>query len=96
MTQEKISEIVISTLKNHCQQNGIECELNAHTVLIGSNSLLNSLGLVSFIVDVETAFLEENIEISLTSESAMSSRISPFRSVGALCNFIANQIQNNG
>jgi hypothetical protein len=48
--------------------------------------------LVNLIVDIETAFLDEDIEISLASESAMSSRISPYRSVGSLCNFIAKQL----
>ena len=95
MTQEKISEIVISVLNAHCQQNGIDDELNAQTPLIGSNSFFDSMGLVSFIVDIETSFLDEGVEISLTSESAMSNRTSPFRTVGSLCNFIANQISNN-
>ena len=96
MTQEKISEIVISILKTHCEQKGLSCELDTHTPLIGSDRIFDSIGLVSFIVDVEAAFLDESIDISLTSESAMSSRISPFRTVGALCNFIANQLSNNG
>ena len=50
------------------------------------------MGLVNVIVDIETAFLDEDVELSLTSEAAMSGRISPFRSVGSLCNFIARQL----
>jgi hypothetical protein len=50
------------------------------------------MGLVNVIVDIETAFLDEDVEVSLTSETAMSGRISPFRSVGSLCNFIARQL----
>jgi hypothetical protein len=50
------------------------------------------MGLVNVIVDIETAFLDEDIDVSLTSEAAMSSRISPFRSIGSLCNFIARQL----
>ena len=50
------------------------------------------MGLVNCIVDIETSFLDEGMEISLTSEAAMSGRISPFRSVGALCIFIARQL----
>ena len=49
---------------------------------------------MNVIVDIETAFLDENIEISLTSEAAMSARISPFRTISALCNFIANQLED--
>ena len=44
------------------------------------------MGLVNIVVDIETAFLDEDIEISLTSETAMSGRISPFRTIQSLCN----------
>lgn len=94
MTTEKIFEIVTDTIKDYCDNNNIQiCELNKDTALIGSNRILDSMGLVNVIVDIETAFLDENIEISLTSEAAMSSRISPFRSIGSLCSFIERQIQ---
>ena len=46
----------------------------------------------NIVVDIETAFLDEDIEISLTSETAMSGRISPFRTIGSLCSFIARQL----
>jgi acyl carrier protein len=91
----QIEQIVMSTLLDYCNNKGLQIEINKNTPLIGSNSIVDSLGLVNLIVDIETAFLDENIEISLTSESAMSSRISPFRSVGSICNFIAKQLRIN-
>ena len=94
MDYNKIKEIVIAAIRDYCEMNQInlECEIEKTTPLIGSASILNSMGLVNVIVDIETAFLDEDVEISLTSETAMSGRISPFRSVGSLCNFIARQI----
>jgi len=92
MEKKQINEIVISTIKNYCEENDIQVELTKDTPLIGSARILDSMGLVNTIVDIETAFLDENVEISLTSEAAMSGRISPFRSVGSLCNFIARQL----
>ena len=93
MKKEQINEIVISTIKNYLEENEIECtELSKDTPLIGSARILDSMGLVNVVVDIETAFLDEDVEISLTSEAAMSGRISPFRSVGSLCNFIARQL----
>ena len=92
MDKKKINEIVISTLKDYCEANEIDVELTKDTPLIGSARILDSMGLVNTIVDIETAFLDEDVEISLTSEAAMSGRISPFRSVGSLCNFIARQL----
>lgn len=92
MDKHQINEIVISTIKNYCEENEIQAELTKDTPLIGSARILDSMGLVNCIVDIETAFLDEDVEISLTSETAMSGRISPFRSVGSLCNFIARQL----
>lgn len=94
MEKSKINEIVIGAITDYCETNGIELAeaINEHTPLIGSARILDSMGLVNVIVDIETAFLDEDIEISLTSEAAMSGRISPFRSVGSLCNFIARQL----
>ena len=92
MDKTKINEIVINTLKDYCEANDIQVEINKDTALIGSNKIMDSMGLVNNIVDIETAFLDEDVEISLTSEAAMSGRISPFRSVGSLCNFIARQL----
>ncbi len=92
MDKKQINEIVMATIKNYCDENEINVELTKDTPLIGRASILDSMGLVNTIVDIETAFLDEDIEISLTSEAAMSSRISPFRTIGALCNFIARQL----
>jgi len=87
-----VEQIVVTTLRNCCLNNGLSIEIKKDTSLIGSNRVLDSLGLVNFIVDIETAFLDIGVEISLTSENAMSSRISPFRTVGSLCRFIENQL----
>lgn len=94
ITNEKIQEIVIGTIKDYLETNAMPIldVIDKNTPLIGSASILDSMGLVNVIVDIETAFLDEDVEISLTSETAMSCRISPFRSVGSLCFFIANQL----
>lgn len=93
MDKQQIEKIVIDVIKDYSLANNIKLpELTKDTALIGSNRIMDSMGLVNMIVDIETAFLDEDVEISLTSEAAMSGRISPFRSIGSLCNFIARQI----
>lgn len=92
MDYKKIQEIVYGVINEYCQEHGIEAEINEYTPLIGSSKIMDSMGLVNTVVDIETAFLDEDVEISLTSETAMSGRISPFRSVGSLCSFIARQL----
>ena len=92
MDYKKIQEIVYGTIQDYCTAHDIDVTLDEYTPLIGSNKIMDSMGLVNVIVDIETAFLDEDIEVSLTSEAAMSGRISPFRSVGSMCSFIARQM----
>ncbi len=92
MDKQRINEIVIGILSDYCKENDIDVEITKDTPLIGSCKIMDSMGLVNTIVDIETSFLDEDVEISLTSEAAMSGRISPFRSVSSLCNFIARQL----
>ena len=92
INKNQINQIVFTVIEDYCSFNGLQVELTNDTPLIGSNRILDSMGLVNVIVDIETAFLDEDVELSLTSEAAMSGRISPFRSVGSLCNFIARQL----
>lgn len=94
MDKNEINEIVKEAITNYLEENdklsGVT--IDKDTPLIGNAKVLDSMGLVNVLVDIETAFLDEDVEISLTSETAMSGRISPFRSIGSLCNFIARQL----
>jgi acyl carrier protein len=92
MNQQEITEIIISTCQEYLKTRNINTNITNDTALIGNNAELDSLGLVTVLVDLEAIFLEKNLEITLTSEKAMSAKISPFRSVGSLANFIFQQI----
>lgn len=99
MDKKRIEEIVLGTIKDYCLTNDVSDELTMDTHLIGRTRIMDSMGLVNTIVDIETAFLDEDIDISLTSETAMSLRLSPFRTIGSLCNYIARQLgieEDNG
>jgi acyl carrier protein len=62
--------------------------LDDQTVLLGDDGLLDSLGLVTLLVDVEQAIAEETgIEITLGDDRAVSARSSPFRTVGTLAEY---------
>jgi acyl carrier protein len=92
MDKQQVNNIVLDTIRNYCETNGITEELTMDTHLIGRTRIMDSMGLVNTIVDIETAFLDEDVEISLTSETAMSLRLSPFRTIGSLCDYIARQL----
>jgi acyl carrier protein len=60
------------------------------TPLFGESAVLDSLGLVNFIVSTETALQEKfKIPIVLADERAMSQNSSPFRTIGTLADYIA-------
>lgn len=96
MTCEKISEIVCSLVRENCAREGRDITPDAFTPLIGGKRVLDSMGLVNLIADIETALLDEGVEVVLMSETAMSERLSPFRSVGALCGYIERLTEAGG
>jgi len=64
-------------------------EVNEDTRLFGEDAVLDSLTLVSVIVDVETALRDEfGLSISLTDDRAVSQAVSPFTDVRALRAYI--------
>jgi hypothetical protein len=64
------------------------------TLLFGSGGVLDSLALVSLIVDVETAVAEiSGRQISLTDDRAMSQPEYPFGSVALLVKYIEQLLQ---
>ena len=59
------------------------------TVLVGPEATLDSLGVVSLIVEVEQRLeMEHEVSVTLASDKAMSQRSSPFRTVGVLADYI--------
>ena len=62
--------------------------------LYGDAGVFDSMHLVNFLVLVEESLEDEfDVEISLTSEKAVSRRVSPFSSVSRLIEFIEEEIR---
>ncbi len=58
-------------------------------MLFGSEALLDSLGLVTLIIDVEERLAAEHgLDVQLATDQAMSQRNSPFLNVGTLTDYI--------
>jgi len=69
----------------------INVERGRDAPLFGRDGVLDSLGLVSFVVAVEQAIESElGITLTLADEKAMSQKHSPFRTVGALADYVEN------
>ena len=90
MEHSEATELVLKCLEDVIRQDGTEMpELDDSVHLIGNNSLLDSLGLVRLIVDVEQRLeSEHSTSLTLADERAMSQKHSPFRSVSALAEYI--------
>jgi D-alanine--poly(phosphoribitol) ligase subunit 2 len=68
---------------------GERLEKSEAAPLFGREGRLDSLGLVNLVVAVEEKIRDAfSAEISLTDERAMSYRSSPFRSLGAMTDYI--------
>lgn len=91
MDKQQIFDIVINQvteLKDTLPEDQ-QFSVSEETVLFGDNSRIDSLSLVSVIVDLESVFSSEHdFDISLTDDRAMTREISPFDNVTSLVDYI--------
>ncbi len=84
-------DIVLKSLTEVFAQIGTPApdKVGEDTVLVGNDAVLDSLGVVQLIVEVEQR-LEETHGVSLTlaNDKAMSQRNSPFRTVGVFAEHV--------
>jgi len=93
MQRERIQEVIISAFNEYLETQDIEGEVNPDTILFGSESTLDSMGLVNVVIDIESYFHGQGHRISLTSERAMSRKSSPFRTVTTLTDFVVELME---
>lgn len=91
MTPEQVEQLILTALHavNEEMDEGSKVAVSPQTILFGPEAELDSLSLVSVIVDIETALnTDYNFEVSLTDDRAMTREISPFTDVPALKAYI--------
>jgi acyl carrier protein len=91
LKEEQILKIILQSLTslNEELDDKKKFQVNKNTKLFGPGAPLDSLALVSVIVDVEGEVSKEvGHTISLTDDYAMSQTVSPFNNVQTLLNFI--------
>ena len=98
VTREKILDTIYATIDetNHTLPAEDQLAREPTTPLFGPAAKLDSLGLVSLIVNLEqnlaTTF---GVGVTLADEKAMSQRTSPFRTVGTLAEYVEQLIRNH-
>jgi acyl carrier protein len=71
-------------------------ELTPETVLFGIDADVDSLSLVSLVVDIESLLSDRHdVDVSLASEEAMSRPVLPFSSVTALREYILEKADDS-
>ena len=91
LTKKSIEVIILNALSNINEERGPDEKLtiDLDTHLFGTDAVLDSLSLVSVIVDVETAVSERvGRDICLTDDRAMSQETSPFSNVSTLSAYV--------
>lgn len=95
MKREKVLEIIIENVKNLVDTfpENHRFKVEENTILFGLKSAIDSLSLVSVIVDLETEFYDSfNIEISLTDDRAMTRDVSPYDNISVLADYIVELV----
>jgi acyl carrier protein len=91
MQASRIQQIVLEALAaaNHTRRPDDQLAVGPEAPLFGPNSRLDSMGLVTLLIDVEEALAAEGVAVTLSDEKAVSRTRSPFRSVPALVAYIS-------
>ena len=95
-----IVELILASLEGVLATNQDDQDdpvtLGEDTRLIGRKRVLDSMGLVTLIVDVEQCLEEEyDVIVVLADERAMSQKHSPFLSVGSLADYICQLVEES-
>jgi acyl carrier protein len=90
MNREAIQDIVLGGLRtaNLTRDAGDQLEVSPAARIFGRGSPLDSMGLVTLLLDIEEALRASGAPVTLTDDRAMSQAHSPFRSVPALVDYI--------
>ena len=90
LTTAEIVEIVLAAMRraNLARRAEHQLEVSTNAALFAAGNPLDSLGLVSLLIDVEEALQEAGHALILSDSRAMSQTHSPFRSVPTLVEYI--------
>lgn len=96
---DEVTQLIVNATRELGAEQGIEIAqtLTADTRLFGEGGLLDSMALVSLVIAVEQA-LEEKYQttVGLADEKALSQRSSPYRTIGTLAAYAAQELAAHG
>lgn len=97
MTKEEALQIVLGALEDLNRELDEPIEISPTVTLFGADSVIDSLSLVSLIVDVETKASDDlGSPISLTDDRAINQQVSPFTNPDTLAEYIVMLTNERG
>ena len=96
--KEYILEIIFQVINNHNKLNPKELKLEKtkETILMGADGVLDSLGLINFLVELETRLKEElKNNFSIIDENLFLEKNGPYSDIDNLSNYIFSKINEN-
>jgi len=96
VTNQDIQQLIFEALKMlNCARNEEDkIPISPETPLFGNNGYLDSMELVSLLIDLEESFLSKGVRLALSDERAMSEIYSPYRDIPSLSHFIFKLIED--
>ncbi|MFF4873207.1 hypothetical protein ACWDUX_07980 [Streptomyces sp. NPDC003444] len=97
--QERLLALILGVIEelNERRDEKIPTDNPLEVSFYGNAAVFDSMQLVNFLARVEEAIEDEyDVEISLTSEKAVSQRISPFSSARRLIEFTIGELEEAG
>jgi len=97
MDNTQILKIILAAIRNLnlARQPDAQLDVSPSAVIFGPNSPLDSMGLVSLIIDIEELLLEKGFNVILSDDRAVSQLESPFRDVPSMVSYISELIAEN-
>jgi len=95
MNKKELLTVILSEVKNICDEGGINvAELDENTEIFGQGSLLDSLGLVTLVVKLEDYIFEkEGKEIQIVDDDAiLTSSGNPLQTPSVLADLILSKL----
>lgn len=98
MDQQALLALIAETVRAYSlSMRAVESPVEPDTQLFGPSGVLDSLGLVSVVVELEQALTDRvGRNVSLMNDSAMSQTRSPFRTVRSLAEYAMAQLPDSG
>lgn len=94
VTTAEIERVVLDAVRNLNLARPADSQMavSPDAPLFGPDSPLDSLGLVSLLIDIEEALSDRGVNVTLGDAKAMSRSASPFRSVPVLVAYIQSSL----